>query len=243
MGKSFINNGCRLLSKYTASCDYEIVPLILARGGSKGIRLKNLQRVGGLSLIARSILTARKAGLSNITVSTDHPLIALEALKYGASPFRRSFITASHFAPSIWGVEEFIASTPKAKVVVLIQATSPFISYLNLKDAIRKLHYPKPYDCVFAATRSFKLRWNFVNGKLIPKNFDSVRRPRRQDWHGELIETGAFYISRVELIKQGLLQNNNCTVFETKPKESLEIDSYYDLKVANVLLSSNLILT
>ncbi|KPJ02604.1 N-acylneuraminate cytidylyltransferase [Papilio xuthus] len=190
------------------SCDNETVTLVLARGGSKGIRLKNLQTVGGLSLLARSILTARKAGLSNITVSTDHPLIALEALKYGASPFRRSFITASHFAPSIWGVEEFIASTPKAKVIVLIQATSPFISYLNLKDAIRKLNYPKPYDCVFAVTRSFKLRWNFVNGKLIPKNFDSVRRPRRQDWHGELIETGAFYISRVELIQQGLLQNN-----------------------------------
>ncbi|XP_013143704.1 PREDICTED: N-acylneuraminate cytidylyltransferase [Papilio polytes] len=232
-----------VLILYTVSCDHDTVTLILARGGSKGIRLKNLQTVGGLSLIARSILTARKVGLSNITVSTDHPLIALEALKYGASPFRRSWITASHIAPSIWGVQEFVATTLKAKVVVLIQATSPFISYLNLKDAIRKLHYPKPYDCVFAATRSFKLRWNFMNGTLSPTNFNIVKRPRRQDWQGELIETGAFYISRVELIKQGILQNNNCTVLETNAKESLEIDSFYDLKVANVLLSSNLILT
>lgn len=56
--------------------------------------------------------------------------------------------------------------------------------------------------------RSLKLRWNFVNGTLSPTNFNIVKRPRRQDWQGELIETGAFYISRVELIKQGILQNN-----------------------------------
>lgn len=55
--------------------------LILARGGSKGIHLKNLQTVGGISLLSRAIFTAKAAGLSDITVSTDHPLIALQAIK------------------------------------------------------------------------------------------------------------------------------------------------------------------
>lgn len=55
--------------------------LILARGGSKGIPLKNIQKVGGITLLARTILTAKRAGFFDITVSTDHPLIALEALK------------------------------------------------------------------------------------------------------------------------------------------------------------------
>lgn len=55
--------------------------LILARGGSKGVRLKNLQTVGGLSLVSRAIKTSKEAGLHDVTVSTDHPLIALEALK------------------------------------------------------------------------------------------------------------------------------------------------------------------
>lgn len=61
-------------------CD-EIAALILARGGSKGVFLKNLQTVGSQSLVARAIRTAQLAGLSQITVSTDHPAIALEALR------------------------------------------------------------------------------------------------------------------------------------------------------------------
>lgn len=55
--------------------------LILARGGSKGVHLKNLQSVGGSSLVTRAIHTARTAGISDVTVSTDHPLIALESIK------------------------------------------------------------------------------------------------------------------------------------------------------------------
>ena len=43
--------------------------------------MKNIQIVGGISLLARNILTAKRAGFQDITVSTDHPLIALEALK------------------------------------------------------------------------------------------------------------------------------------------------------------------
>ncbi|CAK1595814.1 unnamed protein product [Parnassius mnemosyne] len=226
-----------LLFIFWITCNEDIVVLILARGGSKGIPLKNLQTVGGLSLVARSILTAKKAGLLNITVSTDHPLIALEALKYGASVFRRSSITASHFAPSIWGVEEFAHSMPLAKIIVLLQATSPFLQYSDIREALRKLQHPRPYDCVFSVIRSYKLRWKFMNGSLIPINFNYDSRPRRQDWNGELIETGAFYISRVEIIKQGLLQNKNCTVLEVSTEESLEVDSYYDLQLANALLT------
>lgn len=62
-------------------CSAEIAVLILARGGSKGLRLKNLREVGGTSLLSRTIHSAKAAGLHDITVSTDHPLIALEAVK------------------------------------------------------------------------------------------------------------------------------------------------------------------
>lgn len=63
------------------SSSANIAVLILARGGSKGIRLKNLQKVGGTSLLSRTIHTAKSAGFHDITVSTDNPLIALESFK------------------------------------------------------------------------------------------------------------------------------------------------------------------
>ncbi|KAL0892751.1 hypothetical protein ABMA27_014460 [Loxostege sticticalis] len=214
--------------------------LILARGGSKGVRLKNLQTVGGLSLLSRAIKTSKEAGLHDVTVSTDHPLIALEALKTGTAIFRRSHITAVDWAPSIWGAAEFISRRPEVTVLVLIQATSPFLKSKRLEDAVRKLNLPIAYDCVFSALRSYKLRWHQHGNTFSPINFDIHARPRRQDWNGNLIETGAFYISRRHLIENGLFQNNNCTIEEVFGAESLEVDTYYDLQVANALLRSNL---
>lgn len=57
--------------------------------------------------------------------------------------------------------------------------------------------------------RSFKLRWfEDISGQIKPINFDVTKRPRRQDWHGELIENGMFYIATRDLIKHGYFQNN-----------------------------------
>lgn len=59
--------------------------------------------------------------------------------------------------------------------------------------------------------RAWKLRWQQVAGdssKLKAINFDPKQRPRRQDWSGELVETGMFYFIRRHLIERdGLLQN------------------------------------
>lgn len=69
----------------------EILAIIPARGGSKGIKNKNLLGFYGLSLLGRSISNARKcAAISRLIVSTDHPDIAEEALRHGAEvPFMR----------------------------------------------------------------------------------------------------------------------------------------------------------
>ena len=41
----------------------------------------------------------------------------------------------------------------------------------------------------------------------VPLNFDPARRPRRQDWPGDLVENGMFYFARRELVlDHGVLQ-------------------------------------
>ena len=59
--------------------------IICARGGSKGLKNKNLKKINGLSLVAHSVLMAKKIKIiKKIIVSTDSKRIADEAIKYGA---------------------------------------------------------------------------------------------------------------------------------------------------------------
>lgn len=94
----------------------------------------------------------------------------------------------------------------------------------------------KTKDCVFSVTKTFKLRWRWDGDNLKPINFNITHRPRRQDWDGELIETGMFYLASRKLLEQGLFQNENCGVVEIDPIDSIEIDNPIDLLVADAIL-------
>ena len=68
-----------------------ILAIIQARGGSKGIPKKNIYPINGFPLISYSIVAAKRSQLiTDIVVSTDSDDIANIAVKYGASvPFMR----------------------------------------------------------------------------------------------------------------------------------------------------------
>ena len=67
-------------------------------------------------------------------------------------------------------------------MICLVQCTSPFLnsSYLSKGFDMMK---NQNYDSVFSVTKSHKLRWS-IDKK--PLNFDPQKRPRRQDWEGNL---------------------------------------------------------
>jgi CMP-N-acetylneuraminic acid synthetase len=59
-----------------------VVALILARGGSKGIKLKNIQKIDGVTLLGISLTEIQRSGVfESVWVSTDHEKIAIEAEK------------------------------------------------------------------------------------------------------------------------------------------------------------------
>jgi CMP-N,N'-diacetyllegionaminic acid synthase len=68
-----------------------ILAVVPARGGSKGIPRKNLQKVGGLSLIARAGMTAASLDwIDHAVISTDDPEMAREGKRFGLeAPFMR----------------------------------------------------------------------------------------------------------------------------------------------------------
>ncbi|CAG9865276.1 unnamed protein product [Phyllotreta striolata] len=185
--------------------------LILARGGSKGIPLKNVAEIGGIPLVRNTIREIRTVkGVDSIWVSTDHWKIAREAQK--GSPrdkinvHWRSPESATDTASSLEGIEEFLENHQEVEILGLLQCTSPFISSEYVQFAVDSMR--SGYECVFSVTRSHKLRWRELDYKLVPVNFEASRRPRRQDWNGDLVENGMFYFATRRLIGKGLLQSD-----------------------------------
>ncbi|KAK7074931.1 hypothetical protein SK128_027588 [Halocaridina rubra] len=184
--------------------EMNVVGLVLARGGSKGVIKKNLALLDGQPLLLRTLEVMSDAScFTSLWVSTDDDEIAECAKKGGAQVHIRAAYTATDEASSVCAVQEYLHYHPDVAVVCLVQCTSPFIKKKYLREAIKKIH--NGYDAVFSVTRRHNLRWT-EGDETKPQNFDPSHRPRRQDWGGELSENGMFYCCRIDLIHQGLLQ-------------------------------------
>jgi CMP-N,N'-diacetyllegionaminic acid synthase len=109
-----------------------VLAVVPARGGSKGIKLKNLRTIGGVSLVARAgMIAAAVAQIDRAVVSTDSEEIAHAALEAGlAAPFRRPE-TLSGDRIADWDVLEHALREMEARdgvtydIVLMLQPTSP----------------------------------------------------------------------------------------------------------------------
>ncbi|XP_043093470.1 N-acylneuraminate cytidylyltransferase A [Puntigrus tetrazona] len=213
-----------------------IAALILARGGSKGIPLKNIKVLAGVPLIGWVIRAALDSAVfDSVWVSTDHDEIERVARAWGAQVHRRSAKVSQDASSSLDTIQEFSSENPGVGVICNIQATSPCLHPSDLKNAVDCIT-KEGCDSVFSVVRRHHFRWKEVKNKgcqcTKPLNLNPACRPRRQDWKGELCENGSFYFATKKLIKQGLLQGGKMKYYEMKPEHSVDIDIDLDWPVA-----------
>ncbi len=157
----------------------EVLAIIPARGGSKGIPRKNIRLFAGYPLIAWSIAAAKQASLvTRVIVSTDDEEIASVAREYGAeTPFLRPAELAQDqttdlpvFEHTLKFLEEVEGYRPE--MIVQLRPTSPIRPRGMVDDSIRILINHADADCVRgvvpAAQNPFKM-WRF-NGDNKPLN-------------------------------------------------------------------------
>lgn len=217
------------------------IAVIPARGGSKGVPRKNLRKVGGVSLIGRSVLAARgAAAVDTVIVSTDDPEIAEEARRHGARVIRRpdeiSGDTASSESAVLHVLDTLEAEGARPSVVAFLQCTSPFTRPEDVEAVLEPVVSGRT-ACAFSATDDHGFLWQMTDeGYAVGVNHDHLQpRKRRQDLPRTLRETGAVYAFDAAAFRR--TGTRFCGPAAAVPLEvpPLEIDSLDDFRLAEVM--------
>ncbi|XP_053202112.1 N-acylneuraminate cytidylyltransferase A-like [Panonychus citri] len=215
--------------------------LILARSGSKSIRDKNIFPINGLPLIAYCLKVLDCCHfLDDIWVSTDDQRIAdvSQSISPRVKINYRSQSSSQDKCSSIDSVKDFLVSTQEFGVIYLIQCTSPCLKINYIKQAYDLINSGS-WDSVFSVTKSHHLRWSVnCDQSVSPLNFNPQQRPRRQDWPGDLIESGHFYVAKTKLIlEKNLLQSESkSTIVEIPNCMSLELDELWQIPFIELMI-------
>ena len=122
-----------------------VICIIPARGGSKGVPKKNIKKINGKPLLGYVIESALKSKIfSHVVVSTEDNEIAKIAKKFGADvPFKRPKSLASDYAPMdkvlLHAVKTLYKLDYDFDIFVWRDATTPFIRSVDIQESIKTL--------------------------------------------------------------------------------------------------------
>jgi CMP-N,N'-diacetyllegionaminic acid synthase len=221
--------------------------LITARGGSQGIPRKNIQPVGGKPLIAWTALAARSAkALTRTILSTDSPEIAEVGRQYGVEvPFMRPAEFAgpeSAHVPVVVHALDWLEQHEgyRPEYVVLLQPTSPLrtASDINAATALALTRRaPAVVSVTTAASHPFLTYRIDAEDRLMPFFQSEIAYKRRQDLPPASALNGAIYvIHRDVLLRHRTFLPEGTLAYEMPPERSLDVDSLWDLHLADLLL-------
>jgi CMP-N,N'-diacetyllegionaminic acid synthase len=220
----------------------EIMAIIPARGGSKGIPLKNLKLLNGKPLIDYSINSSIKSKfITRTIVSSDHSKILKKAEKLGAEIIKRPKNLAtdsSQLEPVIDHCLNYLKRKENyiPDIIILLQNTSPLRTKKHIDDALSAFLDSK-FDSMMSCYSSHYFLWTLKKNTLIPKNHNPKNRPNRQQMNNQFIENGAIYITRYNAFKKSHCRiSGKIGLFEMQQKVSIDIDTKSDLLQANKFL-------
>lgn len=225
----------------------KIVALIPARGGSVGVKDKNIYSLKGKPLIAYSIEVAKKSKyIDEVVVTTDSEKIAEISKEYGAEvPFLRPKEYAQSTSKTIDAVihfcKEMISQNRKFGCIVLLQPTQPLRNEKDIDGAI-ELFYNSNKEAVVSVSEvndsPLLIRSIDDSGKLIKLLPDSSTC-RRQDMPKYYRINGCIYINDINEINENTSFNDNSLAYVMPKERSVDIDELVDFHVAEYYLTTN----
>ncbi len=230
----------------------QILGIIPARGGSKGIPRKNLADVCGRPLIAYSIDTGLdlldSGTLSRCIVSTDDAEIAMVARNMRADvPFMRPADAATDTAKAIAYVMHALEVLEKTDgsydAVMLLQPTSPLRNSRAIKEATERFASQSFHSLISCYREDYITELvmydDLGDGTLRPRSPLHNKGLRRQEQQAALIRNGALYITRVPYLRAtGQLVCDRPMFMQMSKVDSIDVDTPDDLKLLRAVLES-----
>jgi N-acylneuraminate cytidylyltransferase/CMP-N,N'-diacetyllegionaminic acid synthase len=227
-----------------------VLYLIVARGGSKAIPRKNLERIGDLSLVGFKARSAQRAETcSRLIISTDDQEIRAEALRLDVdAPFVRPAELATDSASTddvvLHAMQWVETHTDESyDAVMLLEPSSPFATADDYDAAVRLMVERRAnvvlgvceteVNSVFVGPMDLDGRLSSIIDKLV-----GLRALRRQDQPAEYTMNGALYLLRWNFFREHrarYVDRAGTYAHVMDRNHSLEIDDPVDLEWARFL--------
>lgn len=228
----------------------KVLCTICARGGSRGLKNKNIKNFSGKPLLFYTIQQAKKAKIfDKIVFSSNSTKILKVAKKYGVDLLiKRPNIFATNSAPKIQAIKHSLIFSCKYfntdfDYIVDLDITAPLRSISDIKKSInliKKIKYPcnlvtltpskkNPYFNMVEIDKNNKVKKIKSLNKLITSR---QKAPKVYD-----INAGIYIWNRKGLMKNLNIINNKTLYHITPNERSIDIDSLLDFKIVKSLLS------
>lgn len=224
---------------------------ICARGGSKGVKNKNIKELSGKPLIAYTIEQAFASGLfKHIVISTDSDDIANISKAYGAEVFfKRSAEMSSDTAGKLDVIKDaFVRSeeyyNKTFDYLVDLDATAPLRSVEDIVDSFKQFLENHNDNLITAMPSRRSPYFNLVeqdkDGKIyLSKKLESTVL-RRQDAPKSYDMNASIYIwKRDAILNETSLFLDNTGLYIMPEERSIDIDNELDFKFVEFLISKN----
>ena len=223
-----------------------ILTIVPARGGSKGVLRKNIKILGDKPLIQYpyEVAKASKYNTKIILSSEDDEIIRI-GKKIGFNiPFKRPISLAKDETSTIdvlkYTIEQLIAKGQKYDICVLLQPTSPFTKVEYFDNAIEQIIQNKVNSVIsIVKTSHFHPYHMFIqrNNRLFKFYKNSKRVESRFDLDEVYTHVGNIYAFKTEMIlKYNKIFDKNSGFVKIKERDSINIDSNLDFIYAESIL-------
>jgi len=227
--------------------DKKVLAIIPARGGSKGLKDKNIRPLLNKPLIAWSIEQAKESAyLDEVFVSTDSLQIAEVATKYGIKvpslrPDELSSDTASSMDVILYTIDILEEIGKKFDIVIMIEPTSPLRETKDIDRSIEMLVDSNEAESIVGICEAEGAHPDFLvklhNSFLTPYINKDFTVKRRQDITPMYFFEGTVYTSFVDSIKKRKNFYHEKTQGYVVPKwKCFEVDDITDFVIIEAIL-------